>query len=387
MAVTIQIRRDTAADWLAANPVLAEGEMGVELDTGKQKLGDGTTVWIDLSYWGRVESVSAVDVTYDNSSSGLAASDAQGALDELDIDIEAVEAKADVNAAAIAAMTAIGAGRNLLINGDFSVWQRGTPISPTAGSYFSDRWFGSGTVTASRETDVPVDSGASFSMKATRTGGTTTVRHAVELGGLGLAGALYVGQEVTLSGWIKSAVPVSVQTWFADNVTIGNAQEDIPLTEVVSGDGSWQAFSLTHTVTGVPVGTNSCYTFNFLGGTDSELNMANMQFELGDTATDFEYVMPADQLARCQRYYEVSDGNVWHDTNAVSGSAYGATLGYNVSKRANPTLSFVTTVNTNFDAALPVVRANSLGHLSVYKVASKSGAAAYAYTFTADAEL
>jgi len=50
MAVQIQLRRGTAAQWTSANPILAEGEMGVELDTGKWKFGNGTSTWSILSY-------------------------------------------------------------------------------------------------------------------------------------------------------------------------------------------------------------------------------------------------------------------------------------------------------------------------------------------------
>lgn len=50
MPIQIQIRRDTAANWTAANPVLAAGEWGLETDTGKLKLGDGTTAWTSLAY-------------------------------------------------------------------------------------------------------------------------------------------------------------------------------------------------------------------------------------------------------------------------------------------------------------------------------------------------
>jgi len=50
MANRIQYRRDTAANWTSANPVLALGEPAVETDTGKQKIGDGTTAWSALTY-------------------------------------------------------------------------------------------------------------------------------------------------------------------------------------------------------------------------------------------------------------------------------------------------------------------------------------------------
>lgn len=50
MAVTVQFRRGTAAEWTTANPTLLEGELGLELDTLLFKLGDGTTAWNSLDY-------------------------------------------------------------------------------------------------------------------------------------------------------------------------------------------------------------------------------------------------------------------------------------------------------------------------------------------------
>jgi hypothetical protein len=49
--IQIQRRSDTAANWTSNNPVLSEGEMGVENDTGFHKIGDGVTAWTSLIYW------------------------------------------------------------------------------------------------------------------------------------------------------------------------------------------------------------------------------------------------------------------------------------------------------------------------------------------------
>ena len=48
--VRIQVRRGTASDWTSVNPVLAGGEIGFETNTGKLKIGDGTTSWSSLDY-------------------------------------------------------------------------------------------------------------------------------------------------------------------------------------------------------------------------------------------------------------------------------------------------------------------------------------------------
>lgn len=50
MGDRIQIRRDTASNWSSADPVLANGELGIETDTGRAKRGDGGSAWSALGY-------------------------------------------------------------------------------------------------------------------------------------------------------------------------------------------------------------------------------------------------------------------------------------------------------------------------------------------------
>lgn len=50
MTSRLQNRRDTAANWTSNNPTLAAGEIGLETDTAKFKMGDGTTAWTSLAY-------------------------------------------------------------------------------------------------------------------------------------------------------------------------------------------------------------------------------------------------------------------------------------------------------------------------------------------------
>lgn len=47
---SIQIRKDTAANWTGSNPVLFSGEWGLETDTRRIKIGDGSTAWNALAY-------------------------------------------------------------------------------------------------------------------------------------------------------------------------------------------------------------------------------------------------------------------------------------------------------------------------------------------------
>ena len=58
----LQVRRGTASQWTSTNPTLAAGEFGFETDTGKFKIGTGSTAWTSLAYataTGDIESVTA----------------------------------------------------------------------------------------------------------------------------------------------------------------------------------------------------------------------------------------------------------------------------------------------------------------------------------------
>lgn len=50
MGISVQLRRGTAAEWAAADPVLLAGELGAETDTDKIKIGNGVDVYSDLDY-------------------------------------------------------------------------------------------------------------------------------------------------------------------------------------------------------------------------------------------------------------------------------------------------------------------------------------------------
>lgn len=53
MATRFELRNDTAANWASVNPILSQGEIGLEIVTGelaKVKVGDGSTAWNDLLY-------------------------------------------------------------------------------------------------------------------------------------------------------------------------------------------------------------------------------------------------------------------------------------------------------------------------------------------------
>jgi hypothetical protein len=60
MATRMQQRRGTAAQWTAANPVLAAGEIGFETDTNKFKMGNGSSAWTALQYFANAAELTAI---------------------------------------------------------------------------------------------------------------------------------------------------------------------------------------------------------------------------------------------------------------------------------------------------------------------------------------
>ena len=71
--VTFKLRRDTASDWVLNNPILSAGEPGFETDTGKFKMGDGTTAWTSLEYFINEEAIAALIVATIPTAGNLAA--------------------------------------------------------------------------------------------------------------------------------------------------------------------------------------------------------------------------------------------------------------------------------------------------------------------------
>lgn len=66
MSVTIQLKNGTAAEWTAANTLLAEAELGIELDSLLYKIGDGVTAWNDLLYRGLMSTFANITLDLDS---------------------------------------------------------------------------------------------------------------------------------------------------------------------------------------------------------------------------------------------------------------------------------------------------------------------------------
>ena len=108
MAGRIQLRRGTAANWTSANPVLAAGEMGVETDTGRAKVGNGSTLWASLPYIDSVQVDHPSDPTDAHAASAIGFSPT-GTIAATNVQTAVAEVATDA-AAALSTHTALTSG-------------------------------------------------------------------------------------------------------------------------------------------------------------------------------------------------------------------------------------------------------------------------------------
>jgi hypothetical protein len=239
----------------------------------------------------------------------------------------------------------IGVGRrNMLINGDMKVSQRGdfTTASSMPNAYKLDRWLcdlnGTATVQHTTGHDIP---GTPAICKAIKLVQTVTgnnylgIRQKIE------DPTQYVGRTFTYSGWVRSNTPNARLECYihgTDQPAIGPNH---------SGNGEWEFLSFTFTMSGIPSNNwlvdvyidNGAYTNTTI--TAGEYVEATMlQLEAGKVATPFEHRSYGEELALCERYYQRVP--VYHES--IMGQAYSTTAArfpvqLPVEMRTDPTIT------------------------------------------------
>jgi hypothetical protein len=221
-------------------------------------------------------------------------------------------------------------GRNFALNTDFTIFQRGTSVTPTAngGAYTADRWYvtrGSNTsVTVSQQTagnlSVTPNQAFRYFGRVLRTAASTTTSE-VAFGQMFETSqvTLLAGQTVTLSGYIRkganfSATSDALVMSIIEGTGTDQKQMDGGYTgqnTVVTGTKtlttSWQRFSVTGTIatTSTEITIKFSYTPTGTAGAADNFDIVGVQLELGSVATAWNLAMNTLQgeLAACQRYY------------------------------------------------------------------------------------
>jgi hypothetical protein len=222
------------------------------------------------------------------------------------------------------------AGKNRLLNSDFSINQRNFTSNTTSGLYNFDRWIEQnlgGTVTVTPQTFTPGAApvtgyeGTNFVRIAT-TGQTTQSQYAFLEQRIEDV-RTFANQTVTLSFWAKasSGTPYLWAEYTQNFGSGGSAQvfAQIGATQTIST--TWTRYSVTVTIpsiSGKTIGSNNYLTIllwtsagssirGFTSATfqNSTIDIWGVQIEAGSTATAFETATgnPASELDACNRYY------------------------------------------------------------------------------------
>ena len=281
--------------------------------------------------------------------------------------------------------------RNIIINGEFDIDQRGLASSTAfqAGAHFvADRWSyyinseALATFSATHEISDEAPSGFTKSLKVTCTSGgsipaTGEVVYRQKIEGYNIKRLGYgtpSAKSLTLSFWIKASVTGdygvqliyeaddSANRYYVSKYTVNSANTWEYKTITIPPN---TAGALKYTTTGIGAliywdwGEGSTYSgtadsgwtntyYNGLSGgvklmenTGATWQQTGVQLEVGDTATPFEHRSYGDELAKCQRYFERLD---YSNTQFISiGLASSSTVAYAMlsysTKRASPSIT------------------------------------------------
>jgi hypothetical protein len=199
-----------------------------------------------------------------------------------------------------------GGRKNLIINGGFDVWQRGTSLAG-ANKYLADRWFNTTSGTQSRQTftvgqtDVPHNP-TYYYRQVTGSSEWYETRQKIE------NVALTSGREVTLSYWMKGSSAFTNAPYRVQNFGSGGSSEVSAALTTASVTTSWAKYTQTFTlpsVSGKTIGAGSYLQIHILRANLNNItvDIANVQLEYGNTATDFEQRSYGEELTLCQRYF------------------------------------------------------------------------------------
>jgi len=321
--------------------------------------------------------------------------------------------------------------RNIIINGDMSIAQRGTSQSgiTSAGYYSIDRYRVSGNIpgtwTMSQDTDVPTNQGFATSLKMDCTtsasqsaSDTMNIIQRIEGQNLqylkkGTANA----ESLTASFWVKSNKTgtyilalndVDNTRYIANSYTIDTANTWEKKTITFVGDTSgtldndngdsleltfWLSAGSDNSSGTLPTSWESTVTANRAVGqvnladnTANEWYITGVQLEAGTTASDFEFLPHDVNLLRCQRYYFNSEYNT------------SSTLGYGYHVAANATRIYMSihwkntmraapTLSSTFDIGAGTTQTADIYQGQVWDDSGSANGSGILESITASAEL
>ena len=235
--------------------------------------------------------------------------------------------------------------KNLIINGRFDFWQRGTSF--TSLEFTADRWrqaLSGGTATVSRQaftlgqTEVPGNPVYYLRESCSVGNDNCGINQPIEDVRTGAGGP------VTVSFWAKGTNPPGYGYWAmqlwqrfgtggSPSVTVQNNKE-------LKVTSQWKKYTFTYelaSMSGKTLGSDNNDHLNLIIRQDAsdnntgawELNIANVQVELGRNATEFEHRSYGEELLLCNRYFWQPVTSQFAATSAATWGVMGISYGAN----------------------------------------------------------
>jgi hypothetical protein len=265
-----------------------------------------------------------------------------------------------------------GANKNVFLNADFRINQRGFTSTTSSATYGFDRWrttMAGGTITYSAQTftpgAAPVAGYEAINYARLVTTGQSAASDRAVLNQLVEDVRVLSGQTVTVSFWAQagSGTP-KVNVILNQNFGTGGSSSvnaSVPTAQTIST--SWARYSFTFanpSVSGKTISaTDSRSNVQIyvsdggdfgsgVGAQNNTFNIWGVQMEAGSVATPFATATGTIQgeLDACCRYYEKNQGAIY--VTAASGGladSYATSVYYKVEKRAQPTLTIFSSGN------------------------------------------
>ena len=265
--------------------------------------------------------------------------------------------------------TALIAGKNKIINGDFGIWQRGTSFTNVyPGLVTCDRWY-----VASAETTGGTISRSTFTPGSAPVAGyegqyfLTFLKGGTTADKMSLTQRVedvrtFAGQTVTISYWMKGSSSFTNEPLVQQNFGTGGSGEVYTVTATQSITTSWARYSVTiavPSISGTTINANNFVSFwllRYTGTSNITADIWGAQVEAGNLAgatpttgcpTEFTTASGTvgGELALCQRYYVSLNtsnfyvyGNFWNSANGILFTALPTTM------RATPTVALPSSV-------------------------------------------
>jgi hypothetical protein len=304
-------------------------------------------------------------------------------------------------------------GRNKLHNPLFNIQQRGAGPWSASGNYTLDRWrmwltndtFAIAAVALNDAGRAQIGDEAALSQaQAQFSGSATAGSHSVIIQSVESVRRL-AGKTVTVSFWASASAAGLKLGAVLDQIfgTGGSPSANVSGTgQAVALSTTWTRYTLTFALpsaAGKVIGANgddsTQLLFYFSAASDQTAHSGNVgvqsgtvnfwgvQLEIGSVATPLEKPDPQQDLAKCQRFYQVGGYSVLYTAIAAAGMMSFSSL-LPVPMRVNPVWTATPGFTSNVSA--PTIR-GALSYVQVYGTAVAAGASEMDGTFTASADL